>query len=153
MPLPVGTAGAELAVVLEFLQVHSHCWQGQQTACCAEAYSSWGRWLAGAERHRSAFHHPPPAPFLPGQVFGGKLGFRAAPPLAPLAAELLQHPEGAAEGAPLLCPSPEDSLVGVVHCRLLELVSGPGVWLGAGGWPGDVARCSAGPARVAGFMP
>lgn len=57
------------------------------------------------------------------QVFGAKLQLRA-PSLAAFAAELLQAPLEEGVGAPqLLCPSPDDSLVAAVHCRLLDVVS------------------------------
>lgn len=32
-------------------------------------------------------------------------------------------PQATEDGAQLLCPAPADSLVGLVHCRLLEVVS------------------------------
>ncbi|KAL4424642.1 hypothetical protein ABPG77_002260 [Micractinium sp. CCAP 211/92] len=88
--LPEGQAGAELAVVLEFLQ-----------------------------------------------VFGPKLQL-PAPCLAAFAAELLQPATAEVQGR-LLCPEGEESLVGAVHCRLLELVRtywnvrggvGPSAWQG-----------------------
>ena len=71
------------------------------------------------------------------QVFGAQLQLRR-PPLAALAAELLPpavDPAAAAAAAKapgrgkaqpqaqLLCPTPDDSLVAAVHCRLLDLVS------------------------------
>lgn len=67
------------------------------------------------------FSAQPPPPFPATQVFGPKLQLRA-PCLAAFTAELLQP--AAAEGqSQLLCPGGEESLVGAVHCRLLELVS------------------------------
>ena len=69
------------------------------------------------------------------QVFGAQLQLRT-PSLAVFAAELLQPavgPPAAVAKAPgrgkpqaqaqLLCPSPDDSLVAAVHCKLLDLVS------------------------------
>jgi hypothetical protein len=57
------------------------------------------------------------------QVFGARLQLRA-PSLAALAAELLQ-PAAPGGGAPKrpLCPSPDESLVAAVHCKLLDVVS------------------------------
>ncbi len=54
------------------------------------------------------------------QVFGPKLQL-PAPCLAAFAAELLQPATAEVQGR-LLCPEGEESLVGAVHCRLLELV-------------------------------
>jgi hypothetical protein len=69
------------------------------------------------------------------QVFGAQLRLRT-PSLTAFAAELLQpavdptaaaaKPPGRGKAHPqaqLLCPSPEDSLVAAVHCKLLDLVS------------------------------
>ena len=134
--VPEGQAGAELAVVLEFLQARGGGGGG-------EGVMGGGAWLAAGRRRGqqqglgwqqagvcrvpAVNALPPPAPPNPApspryapQVFGPKLQMRATC-LAAFAAELLQPAVGG--DVQPLCPSAEESLVGAVHCRLLEVVS------------------------------
>lgn len=124
--LPAGQAGAELAVVLEFLQ--ARCMDRRPFAfrSCSLVFASAALSQRRAAPGCCASSLPstaglcaPVGPSL--QVFGPKLQLRA-PCLAAFAAELLQ-PAAAEGGGQLLCPAEEESLVGAVHCRLLELVS------------------------------